>query len=322
MGQLLSDPVVDKVSDSGENDIVVFGTSSMQGWRITMEDAHAAVLDLQREDGRQPPDDKVCFFGVYDGHGGKKAAIYAGDHLHNIVARQAAYAKGDYEQALKDGFLSTDRAIMQDAEFGDDPSGCTATTAILTRTKIFCANAGDSRTVLGVKGLAKPLSYDHKPRNEGEKARITAAGGWVSGGRVNGCLALSRAIGDFYFKKSQNLRPEEQMVTAFPDVIEHEFGPDDEFVVLACDGIWDCYSSQEVVEFVRRGIADKQDLQLICENLMNKCLAPRQDVTMYGCDNMTVTIVAILDGKTKEEWYDLVATRVANGEGAVAAPEA
>jgi protein phosphatase 2C family protein 2/3 len=70
----------------------------------------------------------------------------------------------------------------------------------------------------------------------GEKARITAAGGFVDFGRVNGNLALSRAIGDFEFKKSADLAPEQQIVTAYPDVVVHEMGDDDEFLVIACDG--------------------------------------------------------------------------------------
>jgi protein phosphatase PTC2/3 len=70
----------------------------------------------------------------------------------------------------------------------------------------------------------------------GEKARITAAGGFVDFGRVNGNLALSRAIGDFEFKKSAELAPEQQIVTAYPDVVVHEMGDDDEFLVIACDG--------------------------------------------------------------------------------------
>lgn len=70
----------------------------------------------------------------------------------------------------------------------------------------------------------------------GEKARITAAGGFVDFGRVNGNLALSRAIGDFEFKKSAELAPEQQIVTAYPDVMVHDFSDDDEFLVLACDG--------------------------------------------------------------------------------------
>ncbi len=70
----------------------------------------------------------------------------------------------------------------------------------------------------------------------GEKARISAAGGFVDFGRVNGNLALSRAIGDFEFKKSADLSPEQQIVTAFPDVITHEISSDDEFLIIACDG--------------------------------------------------------------------------------------
>ena len=70
----------------------------------------------------------------------------------------------------------------------------------------------------------------------GEKARICAAGGFVDFGRVNGNLALSRALGDFEFKKSADLSPEQQIVTAYPDVVTHEISPDDEFLVIACDG--------------------------------------------------------------------------------------
>lgn len=69
-----------------------------------------------------------------------------------------------------------------------------------------------------------------------EKSRINAAGGFVDFGRVNGNLALSRAIGDFEFKKSAELAPEAQIVTAFPDVEVHEITDDDEFLILACDG--------------------------------------------------------------------------------------
>ncbi len=89
----------------------------MQGWRISMEDAHAAILDLQVEDvGKEfqaaSPENRLSFFGVYDGHGGDKVALFAGENIHKIIARQEAFKHGDYEQALKDGFLATDRAIL------------------------------------------------------------------------------------------------------------------------------------------------------------------------------------------------------------------
>ncbi|KAL8987415.1 MAG: hypothetical protein Q9177_003373 [Variospora cf. flavescens] len=235
-----------------------------------MEDAHAAVLDLQAEDLEKDfeaatPEKRLSFFGVYDGHGGDRVALFAGENIHKILAKQEAFKKGDYEQALKDGFLATDRAILNNPKYEEEVSGCTASVGLISKTTIYVANAGDSRSVLGVKGRAKPLSFDHKPQNEGEKARICAAGGFVDFGRVNGNLALSRAIGDFEFKKSADLSPEQQIVTAFPDVVAHNISDDDEFLVIACDGIWDCQSSQAVVEFVRRGIAEKQTLSKISE---------------------------------------------------------
>ncbi|OAX77969.1 hypothetical protein ACJ72_07726 [Emergomyces africanus] len=291
-----------------------------------MEDAHAAVLDLQAkylDKSHRPtdPDKRLSFFGVYDGHGGEKVALFAGENVHRIIALQDAFAEGDIEQALRDGFLATDRAILEDPKYEEEVSGCTASVAVISKEKIRVANAGDSRSVLGVKGRAKPLSFDHKPQNEGEKARISAAGGFVDYGRVNGNLALSRALGDFEFKKSADLAPEQQIVTAYPDVTTHEITEDDEFLVIACDGIWDCQPSQAVIEFVRRGIAEKQELYRICENMMDNCLASSSETGGVGCDNMTMVIIGLLHGKTKEEWYKTIADRVANGDGPCAPPE-
>lgn len=287
-----------------------------------MEDARSAILDLRpggKEDGEPTkPEDRVAFFAVYDGHGGDRTAIFSGDNTHRLVAESDEFSQGRYALALQNGFLATDKAMLDQQSLGLDASGCTATAVIITRKEIVCGNAGDSRTLLGACGIAKPLSYDHKPDNEGEKSRICAAGGYVDMGRVNGNLALSRAIGDFNFKKNSQLPPEEQVVTALPDVIEHELLPTDEFIILACDGIWDCMSSQDAVEFVRRGIADRLPLEEICELLIDECLAPESDTSGIGCDNMTLYIVALLQGKSKEEWYDTVAERVANGIGPVA----
>lgn len=86
-------------------------------------------------------------------------------------------------------------------------------------------------------------------------------------------------------------------------------------------GIWDCQSSQAVVEFVRRGIAAKQDLDKICENMMDNCLASNSETGGVGCDNMTMIVIGFLRGKTKEQWYEEVASRVAKGDGPCAPPE-
>ena len=80
-------------------------------------------------------------------------------------------------------------------------------------------------------------------------------------------------------------------------------------------------SSQSVIEFVRRGIAAKQELHKICENLMDNCLASNSDTGGVGCDNMTVIIVALLRGQSKADWYNTIAQRVADGDGPCAPPE-
>jgi protein phosphatase 2C family protein 2/3 len=79
-----------------------------------MEDAHTTILDMAAAAGEKdaPPNERLSFFGVYDGHGGDKVAIFAGEHVHEIIAKQETFKKGDIEQALKDGFLATDRAII------------------------------------------------------------------------------------------------------------------------------------------------------------------------------------------------------------------
>lgn len=79
-----------------------------------MEDAHTAVLDLLADNPKAAKEhpSKLSFFGVFDGHGGDKVALFAGDNIHHIVAKQETFKAGNYEQALKDGFLATDRAIL------------------------------------------------------------------------------------------------------------------------------------------------------------------------------------------------------------------
>jgi protein phosphatase 2C family protein 2/3 len=103
-----------KESIQGEDERLLFGLSAMQGWRISMEDSHAAVLDLKSDESEKPtnPDQRLSFFGVYDGHGGDKVAYFAGENVHKVIAKQEAFKAGAYDQALKDGFLAVDRAIL------------------------------------------------------------------------------------------------------------------------------------------------------------------------------------------------------------------
>lgn len=88
-------------------------------------------------------------------------------------------------------------------------AGTTACVLLVTNDLIYCANVGDSRAVLCSDGKAIPLSYDHKPQNDEELARIEKSGHFVEDDRVDGNLALSRAIGDFQYKDKVALSPEQ-----------------------------------------------------------------------------------------------------------------
>ena len=127
-------------------------------------------------------------------------------------------------------------------------TGCTATVVLICKDAIFCANAGDSRTILGRSSKTnsvEALSEDHKPDNAEEKARIEAAGGFVEENRVNGSLNLSRSLGDFEYKSNPKKSYKEQMVTCDPEVRCVQRQPShDEFIILACDGIWDCVDNE------------------------------------------------------------------------------
>ncbi|XP_013789962.1 probable protein phosphatase 2C T23F11.1 isoform X2 [Limulus polyphemus] len=294
MGQTLSEPVTAKETSSCSNELLKVGASCMQGWRINMEDAHTHLLSL-------PEDHGASFFAVYDGHGGAKVAQYAGSHLHKKIVGHPLYKKGNIEEAIRQGFLAVDTDMLEDESMKDELAGTTAVVVLLKGNKIYCGNVGDSRAVASIGGQVQQLSYDHKPGNEAETKRIIAAGGWVEFNRVNGNLALSRALGDFVFKKNDKKAPEEQIVTAYPDVVVKEITPDHEFIILACDGIWDVMSNEEVVAFVRARIAKKMEPEHICEELMTRCLAPDCQMGGLGCDNMTVVLISFLQFNSYEK---------------------
>ncbi|XP_062155038.1 probable protein phosphatase 2C 60 isoform X1 [Alnus glutinosa] len=328
MGIYLSAPKTEKVSEDGENDRLRYGLSSMQGWRATMEDAHAAYPDL---------DSSTSFFGVYDGHGGKVVSKFCAKYLHQQMLKHEAHVAGDLGSSVQKAFLRMDEMMcgqrgwrelarlgdkmdkfsgmiegliwspkgsevndhVDDWPYEEGPhsdfhgpnSGSTACVAIIRNNKLVVANAGDSRCVISKKGQAYNLSIDHKPNLEIEKERILKAGGFIQYGRVNGSLNLARAIGDVEFKQNKVLPAEKQIITAYPDITTVEVCDDDEFLVLACDGIWDCMSSQELVDFVRGQLKTESKLSVICERVFERCLAP--SAGGEGCDNMTMILVQL-----------------------------
>ncbi|CAI2724310.1 unnamed protein product [Schistosoma spindalis] len=338
MGQSLCAPVLSKETKSWQNENYSVAVSSMQGWRVHMEDAHMCLLEL-------PGDPKAAYFSVFDGHGGTRVANHASRHLHEKIIEQIEYGRNDIKEAIRHAFLSMDAEMQSEMTTypvklstpkldssvnltapgsvvavkdstveahndsttsfslkipnpGDELAGSTGIIVLLKDQMLYCGNAGDSRAVCSRRGVAEPLSTDHKPTLRAEKERISAAGGWVDAKRVNGNLALSRAFGDFVFKRNPHQSAENQIVTANPDVFVRRLSvEDDEFIVLCCDGIWDVMTNQEVVSFVRLRLSYGMLPSKVCEELMMRCLAPDCHTNGLGCDNMTVVLVCLLQGR-------------------------
>ena len=144
------------------------------------------------------------------------------------------------KKAQAEGGAASD-TTSADSSGGDDNDdlqldsiGCTANVVMIdySTNKLFVANAGDSRCILGRGGQCVPLSFDHKPECEVEIARIEAAGSRVTEGRVDGHLNLTRALGDLKFKKKEGLTAEEHPITANPDVFEYEFTAEADFLLM------------------------------------------------------------------------------------------
>lgn len=186
--------------------------------------------------------------------------------------------------------LSTSRT---EEEWSGPSAGCTAVCAVIRDGELCVANAGDSRCILCRGGEAVALTRDHKPMDPEEYARITKAGGFVADGRVNGSLNLSRALGDLEYKQNTELPAEAQMVTASPEVRKERLQEDDEFLILACDGIWDVLTNQEAVDFVRERLLMGKSPREIAEEACDRCLAPDTSGCGKGCDNMSIIVVVL-----------------------------
>ncbi|KPA73281.1 putative protein phosphatase 2C [Leptomonas pyrrhocoris] len=262
----------------------------MQGWRAQMEDAHLINVAFPGgdEQGREG------LFGVFDGHSGAQCAKLAGDFFTTALAKHAS-ADGDdhhninYEAA----FLEVDEQLR--TALGEGGSGCTAVLVYVSPQEITCAWVGDSRAVLCRDIASFDLSYDHKPDVEVEKTRVEDAGGFVRDNRVNGQLAMSRAMGDFVYKKDATRDVKQQLVVAVPGVITTKRGGGDSYVVIACDGIFDVLSNDELISFINGKKADGMENVDICKAVCDRCLAGAAPeggpATAEGTDNMTLMIV-------------------------------
>lgn len=190
--------------------------------------------------------------------------------------------------AIRQGFLNLDAKIRKRSEFdrGEDKSGSTAVACLISPTHVYLINCGDSRAISVCDNQIILNTLDHKPINPAERERIHAAGGSVMIQRVNGSLAVSRALGDYEYKSVEGKGPCEQLVSPEPEIYIHERTDKDEFVVLACDGIWDVMTNEDLKEYVHGRLKVTDDLVRISNDVLDTCLSKGSR------DNMSIIIVS------------------------------
>jgi len=253
-----------------------FGVCADQNWkyRRRMEDAHFMTDKFNG-------DDTQGFFAVYDGHGGKEAAVYASENLHNVLAQNlAGVDMKNPEKVLeimRKTFLEVDDKLKTAV-----PShhGCTAVVTLVTGTGdnryLYAANVGDARAVLCRDGKAIRLTEEHKAADEKEAKRITDAGGFIIHGRVNGQIIITRSLGDHLMK---------EFIIGDPYLYHEKLSDKDTWLIVACDGLWDVVDDQPACQFV----LDNSTLSApeISKKLLIKAL---QDGTT---DNLSIMVIKL-----------------------------
>jgi serine/threonine protein phosphatase PrpC len=263
-------------------------TASVQGIRPSMEDEEYCRDGLLIDDRNS----SLSMFNIYDGHGGMEASKFLRRSFHNFFMLHARNAS--VPDALLRTFQDADEALLSHVKergYSMNVGSVVNSIVIDSCRNIFCANLGDCRSVLALEsGAIINLSRDLNPSLPEEAQRIKRCGGFVStGNRVNGRLAVSRAIGDFEYKTDLT---RENMVSNIPEIRVHNSTGQEEFVVMGCDGLFDVMTSEEVATFVRdrasQFVSKRQepDPNQICLDLITECVIKRGT-----SDNVTVVLI-------------------------------
>jgi len=261
---LYDDPEYPETTDEASSVIgYACGVAHTQGPRAAMEDS----VSIDRS-----VDKKTLIVGLYDGHNGKQVSKFAADGI------PASYAKyKDLEKAFADV-----EALLEKSNIDHNRIGCTAIVATIeerdnSQRLLKLANLGDSRAILIRKGKVIVETKDHKPNTPGERVRISEAGGYVTDidgtPRMNGLIAVSRAFGDTSYKALMSHQPE----------IYSTAMQKGDVLVLACDGLWDVASSDDVAHFVNL-IAEKGP-HFIAKQLRNMAIEKN------STDNVSVAAI-------------------------------
>jgi len=279
MGNQLRTPITSKVVETDGNGHFRAAVAAMNGFRESMEDAHCMRCT-----------DHYGLFGVFDGHSGSQCSAFCAARIPKEIEGKPPPFPDEHLEAVT---LAVDAAFL--AKHSE--SGCTACYFVATPDAdgnflVQVANVGDSRIIVGRNGGVECISMteDHKPSIPAEQERIERCGGTVSMDRVDGMLAMSRAMGDAEYKQGPG-GALEQKVIAQPEVRRITCSPAD-WVVVACDGVFEGgFTNEEVVHFVRGAMQEhSEDLGKVA------CAVCDEALKRGSTDNITCMVVQFRDG--------------------------
>lgn len=247
---------------------------------------------------------------VSDGDGRRGSAM---DKKHDSIQSKYKTQNVDYKQLLEASFDELETNVLKLSQEVGCRDGTTACTVTIVGDTIYCANTGDSRAVLCRAGVPVPLSTDHKPHNADERSRIVSAGGEVHCVMTDraafccfaakkvpqgaerlwpGGFSVSRAIGDIDYKDLRRKKCKVVNVLIHrPDITVTTISPDDQFIIIATDGLWDVVSNQVACELVAKEITrcKRKDRHWVPSQVAQK-LADKA-YSLGSEDNITVVVI-------------------------------
>ena len=270
------------------------GAFGNKGLKPALEDVELQIPDLGEHSGQaclsRAAGVRAAFYAVFDGHAGKNAADFCAEHMANIIAAkiEKPLDNENVRAAIREGFKETDKQFLKLAAEKEWKDGCTAVTATIINDVCFMSWVGDSKAILVRRETDAPdsklkileLTKDHTCMMAKERERITKAGGFIQDNRVNGIMEVTRSIGDPALKgKGVISVPEMQRVT----LCER-----DEFLLLACDGLWAVFDPKDACQRAFDMLKEGTEPQAVALNLVREGIRTRQ-----AHDNVSAMIIRV-----------------------------
>jgi serine/threonine protein phosphatase PrpC len=264
----------DNTPASSKTPFVQFGEHHTKGERPTMEDT-----SLIQHPETSPHLDFIV--AIFDGHNGGRCSAFLKEALIEELDKQMKVHNEGIELAVKETYHVIDQKWINYAQCHSYNDGSTGLAIIVNQQRIIVANTGDCRALMNRAGKCIQLSRDHRPTDPEEMKRIEESGGKVIGGRLQGELALSRAFGDYRFKIDSPL------LTCDPEIREFSLTADVEYIVVACDGLYETFENNEVIEFINHQLSNYPSKTM---NEIAKALT-EEALDRGSHDNITVIII-------------------------------